>query len=196
MPTGLYTRLNYDTESQNFIPRQSRTRSFEKLVLSYFQQTRPECNIERNVTTGRPKKIDCFSVDWICNYCNTVFEAMGCYFHNCPCQEARPSMTDNANLRGIKKKEQDQMRNEYIQQIGYKIIEMWECNWWKLYRTDAAVKMPSSKFPLSTTSQRRTTNARDYECKVLWLRSMQPHSSWRPEGILCQLSSNFQKKLL
>ena len=118
MPTGLYTRLKNDTESQNFIPRQSRTRSFEKLVLSYFQQTRPECNIESKVTTGRPKKIDCFSVDGICNYCNAVFEAMSCYFHNCPCQKARPSMTDNEKTRGIKKKEQDQMRNEYIQQKG------------------------------------------------------------------------------
>ena len=110
------------------------------MVLSYFQQTRPECRIESNVTTGRQKKIDCFSVDGICNHCNTVFEAMGCYFHYCPCQEARPSLTDNEIMRGIKKREQDQMRKEYIQQKGYKIIEMWECNWWELYRTDAIVK--------------------------------------------------------
>ena len=41
---------------------------------------------------------------------------------------------------GWKKREQDQMRKEYIQQKGYKIIEMWECNWWELYRTDAPVK--------------------------------------------------------
>ena len=32
------------------------------------------------------------------------------------------------------------MRKEYIQQKGYKIIEMWECKWWELYRTDATVK--------------------------------------------------------
>ena len=32
------------------------------------------------------------------------------------------------------------MRKECIQQKGYKIIEMWECNWWELYRTDAIVK--------------------------------------------------------
>ena len=140
MPTGLYTRWNYDCESQEFMPRQKKTRSFENMVLSYFQQTRPECRIESNVTTGRQKKIDCFSVDGICNHCNTVFEAMGCYFHYCPCQEARPSLTDNEIMREIKKREQDQMRKEYIQQKGYKIIEMWECNWWELYRTDATVK--------------------------------------------------------
>ena len=48
-------------------------------------------------------KKDCFSVDGIRNLCNTVFEAMGCYFHYCPCQKARPSLTDNEIIRGIKK---------------------------------------------------------------------------------------------
>ena len=41
-PDGLYTKWNYDTESQKFMPRQNKTRSFEKMVLSYFQETRPE----------------------------------------------------------------------------------------------------------------------------------------------------------
>ena len=65
---------------------------------------------------------------------------MGCYFHYCRCQESCPSLFDNEITRGIKKREQDQMRKEYIQQKGYKVIEMWECNWWDLYRTDATVK--------------------------------------------------------
>ena len=140
MPIGFYTRLNYDTESQKFMPRQNKTRSFENIVFSCFQQTRPECKTESNVTTGRRKKIDCFSVDGICNFYNTVFKAMGCYCQYCPCQEARPFLTDNEIERGIEKREQDQMRKCYIQQKGYKIIEMWECNWWELYRTDATVK--------------------------------------------------------
>ena len=129
MPTGLYTRWNYDTESQKFMPRQNkRTRSLENMVFSYFQQTRPECKIKSNVTTGRQKKIPCFSVDGICNHCNTVFEAIGYYYHYCPCQEARSSLTDNKNMRRIKKREQEQMRKQYIQPKGYEINEMWECN--------------------------------------------------------------------
>ena len=124
------------------------------MVLSYFQQSRSDCKIESNATTGRQKKIDCFSVDGFCNHCNTVFEAMGCYFHCCPCQEARPSLTDNKIMKGIEKGEQDQMRKEYIQQKEYKIIQMWECNWWELYQTEATVKnhLPASfpyKRPLS-----------------------------------------------
>ena len=110
------------------------------MLFSYFQQTIPECKTESNVTTGRQKKIDCFSFDGIFNHCNTAFEALVCYFHYCPCQEARPSLTENKHMRGIKKMEQDQMRKERIQQKGYKINKKWECSWWGLHRIDAAVK--------------------------------------------------------
>ena len=66
MPTGLYTRWEYDSETKRITARQNKSRSFENRVLSYFQQSRPDCKIEGNVTTGRQKKIDCFSVDGIC----------------------------------------------------------------------------------------------------------------------------------
>ena len=32
------------------------------------------------------------------------------------------------------------MRRDYIQQKGYQIVEMWECEWWSLYKIDASVK--------------------------------------------------------
>ena len=140
MPTGLYTRWEYDSENKRFTARQNKSRSFENMVLAYFQQSRPDSKIESNVTTGRRKKIDCFSVDGICYPCNTVFEAMGCYYLYCPCQEARPSLTDADIGRGIKNRQQDEMRRDYIQQKGYQIVEMWECEWWSLYKTDAPVK--------------------------------------------------------
>ena len=77
MPTGLYTRWDLDSETSIFTPRQNKSRNFENMVMSYFQRTRPECEIESFFTTGRQKKIDCFSVDGFCSHCNTVFEAMG-----------------------------------------------------------------------------------------------------------------------
>ena len=79
MPTGLFTRREYDSETKSFTTHQSKSRSFENMVLSYIQQSRPDCKIESNVTTGRQKKIDCFSVDGLFYHWNTVFEAMGCY---------------------------------------------------------------------------------------------------------------------
>ena len=85
MPTGLHPRWDLDTVTGRFIPRQNKTRSFENRIMSYFQWTRPECKIESFHTTGRQKKIDCFSVDGFCSHCNTVFEAMGCFHNFCPC---------------------------------------------------------------------------------------------------------------
>ena len=81
MPTGLYTRWEYNSETKRFTTRQNKSRSFENMVLSYFQQSRPDCKLESNVLNGRQKKYDCFSVDGICYHCNTVFEARGCYYH-------------------------------------------------------------------------------------------------------------------
>ena len=144
MPTGLYTRWEYDSETKRFTARQSKSRSYENMVLSYFQQSRPDCKIESNVTTGRQKKTDCFSVDGICYHCNTVFEAMGCYYLYCPFQEARPSLTDTDIERGIKKRRQDEMRREYMQQKGYQIVEMWECE-------QCSQKSPPRELSLQTT---------------------------------------------
>ena len=38
MPTRLYTRWNYDSESPKFMPRQNKTRSSESMVLSFFNK--------------------------------------------------------------------------------------------------------------------------------------------------------------
>ena len=122
MATGLYTQWEYDSETKRFTARQNKSSSFEKMAMLYFQQSRPDCKIESNIITGRQQKIDCFSVDGICYHCNTVFEAMGCYYHYCPCQEARTSLTDTDTERGVKKRQQDEMCRDYIQQKRYEIV--------------------------------------------------------------------------
>ena len=140
MPTGLYTRWDNDSELGKFKPKQNKTRSFENMVMSYYQRLRPDCKIVSFYTTGTQKKIDCFSVDGFCEHCNTIFEAMGCFYHFCPCQEARPSLTEDDILRGTKKREMDELRREYLIEKGYNVIEMYECEWWQLYKTDSVVK--------------------------------------------------------
>ena len=130
MPTGLSTRWDFDSDTIRFTPRQNKTRSFENMVLSYFQRTRPECGIESFFTTGRQKKIDCFSVDGFYSHCIIVFEGMGYFYHFCPCQELRSSLSEEDIQRGSKKRELDALRRHYIQEKGYKVIEMRECEWW------------------------------------------------------------------
>ena len=128
MPTGLYTRWEYDTQSNRFKPQQNKSRNFENMVMSYFQTQRPDSKIESFYTTRFQKKIDCLKVDGFCAHCKTMFEAMGCVYDCCPCQEARPSLIEEDMGRGNKKREMDQMRNHYIKEKGYNVVEMWKCN--------------------------------------------------------------------
>ena len=132
LPTGLYTRWDFDSETSRFIPRQNKIRSFENMIMSFFQRTGIECEIESFFTTGKQKKIDGFSVDWFCFHCNTVFEAMGCFYHFCPCQELHPSLTEEDIQRSSKKRELDVFRRHYIQEKGYKVIETWVYECWRL----------------------------------------------------------------
>ena len=46
-----------------------------------------------------------------------------CYYHYCPCQEACPSLTDADIQRGMKKRQQNEMRRDYIQQKGYELLK-------------------------------------------------------------------------
>ena len=65
---------------------------------------------------------------------------MGCFYHYCPCQEARPSLTEENIERGNKKREVDQLRKQYIKEKGYNVVEIWECEWWNLHKTTKCVK--------------------------------------------------------
>ena len=123
MPTGLYTRWESDTESNRFKPQQNKSRNFENMVMSYFQRQRPECKNESFYTAGTQKKIDYFKVDGFCAHCNTVFEAMGFFYLYCPCQEARPSLTEEDIKRGNKKREMDQMRKQYIKKKDIMLLK-------------------------------------------------------------------------
>ena len=111
------------------------------MIKSYFQRTRPDYKIESFYTTGRQKKIDCFSVDGFCSHCIIVFEAMGCFYVFCTCQELHPSLTEEDIKRGSSRTELDEFRGGYIQEKGITVIEKWECDRWRLYKTTTNVKL-------------------------------------------------------
>ena len=110
------------------------------MVMSYFQRTRPDCTIESFYTTGRQKKTDCFSVDGFSSHCYAVFEAKGCFYDFCPGQEVCPTLTEQDVQRGSKKRELDELRRSYIQEKGFTVIEIRECESWRLYTTTSNVK--------------------------------------------------------
>ena len=73
---------------------------------------------------------------------------MVCFYHFCPCQELRPSPTGEDIKRGSKRKELDELRRGYIQEEGFPVTEMWQCEWWRLYKTTTTVKLHIRKnFP-------------------------------------------------
>ena len=82
------------------------------MVMFYFQRTRPDYKIESLYITDRQEKNDCFSVDGFCSPCISVFKAMGCFYHFCPCQELRPSLTEKNIIS--RKGELDELRQGYI----------------------------------------------------------------------------------
>ena len=55
MPIGLYTRWEFDTDKQKFTARRNRNRNFENVVMSFYQETRPECKIESFFTSEKQK---------------------------------------------------------------------------------------------------------------------------------------------
>ena len=150
MPTGLYTRWEFDFDIQKFKTRHNRTRNFENMVMSYYQETRPECRIVSFHTSGKQKKVDCFNVDGYCDHCKTVFEAMGCYYHLFPCQEIRTSLSDEDIAKGNKRREMYDLIREYIREKGYKIEEMWECEWWQNFKT----KKNKESYPIQLSLQK------------------------------------------
>ena len=184
MPTDLYTRSDFDSDTGRFIPRQNKTRSFENMVMSFFQRTWLECEIEIFFTTGRQKKIDCFSVDGFCSHCNTVFEVVGCIYHFCSCQELRPSLTEEDLQRGSKKRELDALTRHYIQEKNYKVIEKWECEWWRLYKTTNNVKQNIREHSLQTFTCSWATFRSDKAGKVIWPCAVRYLSTWKFESKL------------
>ena len=73
--------------------------------------------------------------------------------------------------RGNKNRELDELRKQYIQEKGYSVIEMYECDWRNMYKTDNIVKQHMHKsFPLQSASQRSKT-FREYQIwKSIWFQ--------------------------
>ena len=64
---------------------------------------------------------------------------MGCSYQFCQCHEARPSCTEEDIQGGIKKRELDELRKYYTEAKGYDVNLMYECDCWKLYKTNKIV---------------------------------------------------------
>ena len=65
---------------------------------------------------------------------------MGCCFHFFPSQEARASLSEEEMQRGVRKREHDELRRDYLRNKGYNIVEVWECKWWERVKEEENVR--------------------------------------------------------
>ena len=176
MPTGLYTSWDIDPETSRFTTWQNKNRSFENMVMSYFQRRRPDCEIETIITTGRPKKL--LQEWWIFSSLQHCVRSHGLLLS---CQELRPSLTEEVFKRGNKKRELDELRRSYKEEKSFTVSEMWECEWWRLYKTTNYPR----KVILQTFTYRKPAPGRNKKGLFTWLRSMRHWSTGKFETQFC-----------
>jgi G:T-mismatch repair DNA endonuclease (very short patch repair protein) len=87
----------------------------------------------------------CLQVDGYCEETNTVYEYLGCWYHGCPkregCRPIHPPFNDD-HIHSEIKKSMITLRNEWnirksvLEEIGYNVISIWECEWKLSSKTD------------------------------------------------------------
>ena len=119
-------------------------------VESYLDNTRPvvlkifttnRSKVQNQVLYNRQKEDNWPLQCCFFSHCGTGFEALGCFYHFCACHKIRPSLTEQDIHRASKKRELDELRRSYIKKKVFTVIEMWECEWWRLYKTTSDLKL-------------------------------------------------------
>ena len=85
-------------------------------------------------------------VDGWCSETKQVFEFQGCRYHGHVCQMNPHHEQEDMKARYKKTLE----RREYVENLGYKYVEMWECKFYQLKRTNHDLKqfLKERKHPL------------------------------------------------
>ena len=88
-----------------------------------------------NVGEHRIKNKKRYTADGYCKSINTIFEFQGCYYHGC-----KTCMPTGINIKCKKTFEElydkTQKKKEHCINEGYNYIEIWECEWNKIKKTD------------------------------------------------------------
>ena len=133
--------------------------SLKSLQWLYFNETQipkqgASCDIIKHVRNGGEQCIrtstSIYYVDGYEPISKTVYEFHGCLYHGCPTcypdrdirHYATPDRTVQELYNATLNKRMDLLR------AGFKVLEMWECQWDKLVKTDQAVRRFLSTFDL------------------------------------------------
>jgi G:T-mismatch repair DNA endonuclease (very short patch repair protein) len=139
MPTGHFVRR----KSENQFWRDT-TRRYERMAIEWLEweaqqkgQHIRHHGKDKEKVIGRRR----LPVDGFCKDTNTVYEFKGCYWHghDCHLNQDKPA-TDEEGQKMEQRYQRTQEKMQYIQDNGYAVKQMWECDWELLKKEDPAVK--------------------------------------------------------
>ena len=130
MHIDLYTRWNFDPKTIRVTLLQSNTRSFENMVLSSFQRTRPDCKIKSLYTSVQQADREKLTASVLMVFlliATMRLKPCTAFITFFPCQEFRSSLTEDSIQRGSRKRKLNELRRSYILEKVFTVSEMLEC---------------------------------------------------------------------
>ncbi|XP_018577064.1 uncharacterized protein LOC108915498 [Anoplophora glabripennis] len=92
-------------------------------------------------------------VDGYCEETKQVFEFNGCYFHGCPtcfkCNRDAPMPEDPSQTLNTRH-ETTRAKIQRLRDLGYEVVEMWECEFRRLMAQDGQIEDYTTNHPLVT----------------------------------------------
>ena len=131
MPTGCYVRCR---EEDQFKPHQPDV--WGKTASEWIDWiAHTKCLKIRHKYNGKEKRIRQrqLPVDGWCAQTNTVYQFHGCYWHGHNCMQEKGVTQNDKNRKTMEQLQADTEKNsQCIQQCGYHLVKMWECEWKKM----------------------------------------------------------------
>ncbi|CAH3118846.1 unnamed protein product [Porites lobata] len=132
MPTGSYTRRLAENELK---PKSSIKMAIEWLEWVAHQDRihiRHQLNNTEKRIGDRKLPVDGFNVE-----SQTVYRFQGCYRHGHDCALNRgKEVNEKRNKPMTELLEETRANTEYIRNKGYRVVEMWECEWRRMKKTN------------------------------------------------------------
>ena len=142
---GWRNRINQSRAGREWLTWCDNQRREQVLQQQLFNRPHPnQCYFVQHVGNGGEYRITGtnFHVDGFDFTTNTVYEFHGCFWHGCPrCYPLR----HESHLRHYDRTMQDvyettQQRTQQLRELGYHVIEMWECVWSRLKDTSLDIR--------------------------------------------------------
>ena len=152
IPTGSYTRRLADNELK--------PKSSVRMAIEWLERVAHKEGIHiRHQLSNTEKRIGSrkLPVDGFNAQTQTVYQFHGCYWHGHDCALNRgKEFNEKRNKPMSELLEETRANTEYIRSKGYRVVEMWECEWRQMKRTNRELQR------FIATEVRRTLDTKNW----------------------------------